>query len=260
MTKLAQPENWPEDHPISIERAKQLIEGPLGTVYNDIALSSAAPILWFSRSSPAKVLHSGTLTAVRTPKRIFGITAAHVLQQYESDYQEGEVCLQLKNEVMDRLRIIDSCPRRDLATFELDEEIIQKLDIQPLTWPPRPPMEGRGLLLAGFPANTKIDTGAMTMDWIPFSSISTARTVTEDQITILVPRNEWVKNSLPPNCELGGVSGGPIIGIFETEAHVAHHSLSGIITEHPDYSGSDFTIERIVGARADAITEFGKIR
>src|SRR5436309_3235191 len=106
----------------------------------------------------------------------------------------------------------------------------------------------------------RIKTEPMSLEWTPFSAITIARTVTGDQITILIPRDEWVKNSLPLNCELGGISGGPIIGIFETEAFVAHHSLSGIIVEHPNYAVSDFSVERIVGARADVVTESGMIR
>jgi hypothetical protein len=61
-------------------------------------------------------------------------------------------------------------------------------------------------------------------------------------------------------CDLGGISGGPIIGIFEAKKHVAYHQLSGIITEHPSYAQNDLSVERITGAVAEVITELGNIR
>jgi hypothetical protein len=204
-------------------------------------------------------LHNGTITVVRTPKKLFGITAGHVVDQWNQDLQNGGVTLQIKDRVIDDLRIVDSSSKRDLATFDLDEQLVKKLGLEPIDWPWRPPVEGGGLLLAGYPGNTRIYE-QMQIEWSPFFAITTARTVTLDQLTILVPPDDNVKNSLPPDFDLGGISGGPIIGIFETESHVAFHRLCGVITEHPNYDHSDFSIERIVGAAAEAITESGKIR
>jgi hypothetical protein len=85
-------------------------------------------------------------------------------------------------------------------------------------------------------------------------------TVTATQISVLISREEWVHNTLPVKANLGGISGGPIIAILETEERIAFHRLSAIITEHPDYVGSDFSTERIVGSVVDVITASGKIR
>jgi hypothetical protein len=56
------------------------------------------------------------------------------------------------------------------------------------------------------------------------------------------------------------VSGGPLISWFESENHITQYRLLGIITQHPDYTNSDFAIERLVATRADAITDIGSIR
>jgi hypothetical protein len=261
MRLATQPREPPDGHPVSLQSAKSLVDGPLGQVYEKVALSCSAPLLWFRPTdNPPRILHNGTITVARTNKKLFGITAAHVVDQYHEDRQKGGVKLLLKDETIDDLNIIHSSPKRDLATFDLDEQLIKYLGLEPIAWPPQPPVEGQGLLLAGYPGNSRVYTQPM-IEWSPFFAIATARTVTPEQITILVPPDDdQVQNSLPLNCDLGGISGGPIIGIFETKNYVAFHRLSGLITEHPNYDKSDFSIERIAGVPADVITEFGIIR
>jgi len=61
------------------------------------------------------------------------------------------------------------------------------------------------------------------------------------------------------NYDFGGISGGPIIGIFETEQGLYVHALAGVIVEHPNYHEDGFSVEQIVGARVDTVTESGKI-
>src|SRR5262245_62097149 len=67
------------------ERAKELINGPLGKVYRGILCQSCAPIYWYQRQgSRAEILNSGTVTFVRTPRRLMAITAAHVVRYYNN--------------------------------------------------------------------------------------------------------------------------------------------------------------------------------
>jgi hypothetical protein len=171
----SRPKDWPEDAPLSFEKAMALVNGPLAKVYKDVALSCAAPILWFHPSDkPRQILHNGTLTVVRTPSRVFGITAAHVLEQYREDAREGEIRLQFGEYPVAGLQIIDSSELRDLSTCEVGEEIIRALKIEPAPWPPQSPTEGRGVLLAGWPAGSrKMDE--YQGEWNPFTAITTAR-------------------------------------------------------------------------------------
>jgi hypothetical protein len=140
----SRPKNWPEGHPISFEKAIALVNGPLGRVYRDIALSCTAPLLWFRPSDePCRILHNGTLTVVKTSSRVFGITTAHVLKQYEKDARDGDVSEQLGQYRIDAVQIIDSSDRRDLVTCEVSEEIIHALKIEPAEWPPELPTHRR---------------------------------------------------------------------------------------------------------------------
>lgn len=255
------------DHPISLEQAVNLMKGDLGVAYREILSKSCCPIFWYRTDiAPTKVEHNGTLTILQTPKKIIGITAAHVIRQFEKDIQINEFRLQLMNEVFDDFMslVIDISDKRDLATIELSQDIVSRLGKTPVDWPPIPPEEGKGIMLSGFP-NIELIEDVREASWGLFTALGVARTVTLDQITWLIEPEHNIPNpkipTPPPLYDLGGISGGPLISWFESEQHVAHYRLSGIITEHPSYKENlDFPpIERLAASRADCISENGVI-
>jgi hypothetical protein len=258
-----------DEHPISIEKAKELLAGDLGDVYRRILADCCVPIYWFNLGTKDfSISHNGTLTIAQTPKVILGITAAHVYRQYEVDRKKGAVRLQLMNEVVDDLdkRVIDVSDKLDLATFALDEALVKRLKRTPLgEWPPRTPQEAKGIMISGFPAVERIESKNFEVNFGLFTALGVARTVTEKQITWLLEREFQLAKARvpapPPEYELGGISGGPLISWFESPNFVTHHCLSGIVVEHPDYKGNKDVppIERLIAVRADAITESGKI-
>jgi hypothetical protein len=259
-----------DDYPISQDQAKKLLSGDLGNVYRDILAGCCIPICWFKFNTNL-IMHNGTVTIVQTPQKILGITAAHVLRQYQNDLKkEGSLRVQLMNEVIDDLpeRIIDVCDNLDIATFTLDEMLVKRLGKTPLgVWSPKPPQEGRGIMIAGFPAVERLELRDSTISFGLFTAIGIARTVTDKQITWYLEREYQVEQrkipTMPPEYNLGGVSGGPLISWFESENFVTHPCLSGIVIEHPDYTHNNAdnfpTIERLIAIRADSITESGKI-
>lgn len=257
------------EHPISLEKAKELLAGDLGKVYRNILKGCCVPIYWFRLDTDDhSIQHNGTVTIVKTPRRVLGITAAHVIRQLSTDSQSFKVRVQLSSEVVDDVlkRVIDVSDKLDLATIDLTEEIIQRLGCTPLgDWPPRPPQEERGIMIAGYPAVERVEEGPYEVSFGLFTAIGIARTVTDTQITWLLEREYFLSIESvklpPPQYELGGISGGPLIGWFESEGHVTHHCLSGIVVEHPDYKANKDmpVIERLIAIRADAIAESGKI-
>jgi len=258
-----------DEHLISLAKAKELLAGDLGDVYRRILADCCVPIYWFNLGDREfSISHNGTLTIVQTPNVILGVTAAHVFRKYEADRHNGSVRLQLMNEVVDDLdkRLIDISDKLDLATFALDEALVRRLQRTPLgVWPPRAPQEGKGIMVAGFPAIARIESKKFEVNFGLFTVIGVARTVTEKQITWLLEREFQLANAKvpppPPEYELGGVSGGPLISWFESANCVSHHCLSGIVVEHPDYkSNKDVPpIERLIAIRADSIAESGRI-
>jgi hypothetical protein len=257
------------EHPISLEKATELAAGDLGDVYRCIIRHSCAPIYWFPLDAKDfAIAHNATFTFVQTPQRLLGVTAAHVLRQYQSDLNGGSFRLQLMNEVADDLceRLIDVSDELDIATFALDERLVRRLGRTPLgLWPPRPPQEGKGIMIGGYPAVERIESKDFTVGFGLFTVLGVARTVTEKQITWLVEREHQLENAKipapPPEYDLGGVSGGPLISWFESEAFVSHCRLSGVVIEHPDYkNNSDMpALERLIAIRADSIAETGRI-
>lgn len=258
-----------DNHPISLDKARALLAGDLGDVYRKILSDCCVPMFWYRLDSKhVEIAHNGTLTIVRTPKKTIGITAAHVVYQFARDNKGGQFRLRLMNEVVADLldRVIDISDKRDMATIDLDDGFVQRLGKIPLNmWPPIPPEEGRGIMISGFPGIERLQPEPHRISWGLFTAIGVARTVSQEQITWLVEPEHQVPNpkipTPPPLYDLGGISGGALISWFESEAHIVHYRLSGIVTEHPDYKANpDFPpIERLIAARADSITENGRI-
>jgi hypothetical protein len=259
----------PAGHPISGAKAKELFGGDLADFYRNILMKCCVPIYWYRRDiDQPEILHNGTVTLVKTPKLLLGITAAHVLREFEKDSGRNSITLQLANETIDDLinNVIDISDKYDLATIAISEELLPRLGkaTTPLGfWPPKPPQEGRGIMIAGYPGVERVQPKELEVNFGLFTALVIARTVTDIQITWLVEPEHQLENAKikppPQNYNLGGVSGGPLISWFESENFVAHFCLSGIVTEHPDYENSDFYIERLVAARADLIRDDGSI-
>jgi len=253
----------PVNHPISIEKAKELLAGNLGDVYRQILFGCCVPIYWFSldKENPT-ILHNGTVTLLETPQRIIGVTASHVLDCYKNDHKEQKVRLQLMNEAVDNLldRLIDNSDRLDIATFDIDERIISNIgkNVSPLkNWPPQPPQEGRGIMLAGYPACDRFEPRKLCANFGLFTALGIARVVSDEQITWAIDQEFLISskrvNPLPPNHDLGGISGGPLISWFETPNYISYYKLSGIISQ------ANRTLENVIARRADFINDDGTI-
>ncbi|WP_341197671.1 hypothetical protein [Hyphomonas chukchiensis] len=192
-----------------------------------------------------------------------GITAAHVVTEFVLAEELAPQTVMLMNAVLPKLNVIDISERLDLATFEIDDAILNAVGkgISPLTnWPPQAPTEGRGILMAGYPALVRLTKGVVQnvgiIEWGLFTVLGTAGRVSDEQISWMIDRERNVKHPTipdpPPNAELGGISGGPVISLLERRG-VHYWGLSGIISQ------ASAQLERIVAKRADLIAADGKI-
>jgi hypothetical protein len=259
----------PEGHPISLEKAKELLSGELARRYRDILRKCCAPIFWYRRCwSKLSIVDSGTVTFVRTPTQLLGLTAAHVLRGYRSDATREYAAVRIfdapVNDLDARIICLPSKGEVDIASFAVDDSLLKATgkEIVPLGWPPYPPQEGRGILLAGYPGQERV-IESDSVNFGLFTAIVIAKTVSEKQITWLI-EPEWQLETAeipapPPGYNLGGASGGPLITLLETDHHVTSYTLGGIIAEHPDYDQGDFSIERVIATRADLVTSSGQI-
>lgn len=251
-----------EGHPISPERARELIAGPMGDTYREILKNCCAPVFWYhnSKTGPLEICDSGTVTFVDTGEMVLGITAAHIVDGVTNALAMCDVTAQIMDAPLERLSVIDIDRKLDLATIALEQSHFDTMGkvISPLMgWPPVVPEEGRGIMLAGYPGADRIVTAPNVVDWGLCTILGIARRVTDEQITWLLEREHGVTDGkipdLPPNHMLGGISGGPLIGWFETPSGFTYPTLCAIISE------ASAQFENVIAKRADFIRADGKI-
>ena len=247
------------------EEARHLIGGELGDVYRSVFKASCAPLGWFPKTNPTNLadMKNGTATLVRTPERMFAVTAAHVVREWQNDRTQGPQITILMDVILDQLDVIDISDQLDLVTFSLDESVIEQLSksVAPLgTWPPQPPNEGCGILLGGYPGINRevrqLQHDTIGLDWGLFVGLVTADRVSLDQISWRVDRSHLVPNDeipdLPKNADLGGISGGPVIALLE-RGGVHYWGLAGIVSQ------ASAELENVIAKRADYICVDGTI-
>jgi len=250
----------PEGHPISPDRAKELMAGDLGDQYREILAGPCLPIYWHpTGGNPTSVIDNGTVTVVKPCDTVFGITAAHVVRDYEMRVDSECITLRLWDQVMPRLEVIDVSEKYDLATFAIEPHVLNRIaekrnfPLVPLGhWPPKSPQEGRGIMFGGYPGAARCGHDDGTVEWGFFPCIGVARRGLEDQITWLIEPDWGLEGSEVPS-RFGGISGGPVIGWFESPSYISHFALSGIISEAHDEFGN------VVAITADRINDDGTI-
>lgn len=234
--------------------------GDLAQVYREILRDAVAPIYWFSEGT-STVAANGTMTFARAGDHVFGVTALHVLSGYLEAV--GSHCYLWDQPF--KFEVIDRSDELDLVTVRLPHHLLAQLGkvIQPVTlggWQ-EPVEEGRGVLLCGYPGSERYEsrtTGEHAVNWGLFTAIGVARRVTPSQITWKPDIDYHVPQMgiplLPPNQNLGGISGGPLIGLFEKAGgHLSYQRLSGIIVQ------ADAGLELVVARRTDSIRPDGSI-
>lgn len=253
----------PADHPIDEKRARELLSGDYGDACRQFIHGCCCPLYsWRSDTLEREIVSNGTVTFVKTPQRLLGVTAAHVIRGYETAVANGAVRLQLGDAVIDDLtqRLIQVSDTLDLATFALDQSIMNRIGraAAPISlWPPIRPREGYGIMLGGYPGQERNLFKPMNVMFGFFTALGVARTVSADQITWLVEREFEVHceniPSMPIHYDLGGVSGGPMITAVENPTNFLTFRLGGIISEaHPEF-------EYVIAKCGDLIQLDGRI-
>ena len=91
--------DWrPSDgHPVDEAKARAMVK-LLGRPSREFLGSCCLPLYWWATNQPDEpVLSNGTVTLIKTPSRVIGLTADHVIGGALEAFEGGHVVMQLAN-------------------------------------------------------------------------------------------------------------------------------------------------------------------
>jgi hypothetical protein len=232
----------------------------VGDNYREIIMGCCRPIYWFRLDGDPMIVDSGTINFIQTPSNLIGVTAAHVFNGYIYAKSKHQIRAQISNFIVEDLesRLIAIDHKLDVATFDLSGIDLAEVGsgVSPLqSWPPQPPDEGFGIMIGGYPGKDRIHESHLDISWGLFTALGVARVVSNDQITWIAPRGAYVIGEQPPpNQDLGGISGGPLIAVFESPGGLLSFRLAGVISE------AQATLEYVIARRLDGLRPNGTLQ
>ena len=242
--------------------AKNLLAGPYGDQLLRLATNHMTFIAFGTPTSKPVDLRKASCFFVKSSEKTFGVTAKHVMQALKSAQESDRSTIrQIGNTIVDLAgRQIAEGIRVDIATFEMSESEIERLEKTPITlWPPDPPNnDDKGVLISGYPAKSLSPMSEREAVFGIYTASAVAQRITDWQITIQVEWNHVQGRpelgGLPPrNFDTGGMSGGPVLSIRDRRGFQSF-PLAGVISE------GRIETDTFIAERADAILANGLIR
>jgi hypothetical protein len=194
----------------------------------------------FSRDS---IKHSATMTLVRLPELLIGVTCHHVFDKYRKlNAEDPSTIFQIGRVPFDPIQhLIDEDIKRDLVTFDLTSFASEAKDlgrsnfIEPHHWPPRRVLEGDVVCLAGFPGIWRDEVKANELRFHWYSNGATfVKSANEENFVVglnvadpLVTVNKGKALG-----SFGGLSGGP--AFYWRNGLILHAELVGFISDYKE--------------------------
>jgi hypothetical protein len=232
----------------------------------------ARPLIWHDvRESWPKRLSGGTCFILRFGARLVGVTAEHVIKEFEKAQMPGTkiVCL-LRTVPFDLTgAIIDRDATLDIATFSVTENQLTAseavaIDCR-LEWPPPEVDKGAALSLAGFPEQLKSGSPYSSVEFKAYVNMPFVEDASEHDIIVTYEPQRDIRIRAAPQfpdlgANLSGCSGGPVL--MHVERNGCHQCFPvGIILigagERPEGAMTEFDIIRI--RRINIIRQDGTI-
>ncbi len=240
--------------------AREFVSGDGG---RQLLRTVASHVTWLAWVTPGtggtRLVRNGSCFVVRTPGSLFAVTAKHVVEGFvEARRTSNRIAAFIGNLELDlAARVIDAGRSVDIATVRLDESELPAIGKPPISvWPPVSPVEGQGILVAGYPGGETIATDRENYSFGLYHGIGAARRVSDRQITCLIDPSRMVDTlglGLPPaNYETGGLSGGPVLTLLRAIDPIVW-ALGGVISE------GNSNLELITAERADVIQADGRV-
>ena len=209
-----------------------------------------------------RIWQGGSAFLIRTPARILGVTARHVVEGYinlkrssrKIEAQLGGLRFDLEE------RVISQGKKVDIATFCIEESDLRTVGYFPLegAWPPTAPQPSGLVVFAGWPGHERVITPRLAAGgmWTGFGNAG----LSSHQITIVIDHSQGLLSPIPgvptppPNFDVGGISGGPVMAIsLEFTGMSVDWKLSGVLHEgRPEY-------DQVMAELADIIQDDGRV-
>jgi len=214
-------------HHISIEDAKKLVAGPLGSEMAKFPLRFAKPTFFgdIPRNNTSAKINNGTVSLINFGDGPLAITCFHVLTPYKDKIGKGEKCLfQIGACRLDPLKqLISESEELDIAVIRLTEkqaneitndDMIGSSFFQPTSWPPQPILKDEYVIFGGFPGKWRTQLATAALEFGTYSSGgSRVVTIGDTYFITQFERECWIQTLGAKDAinltEIGGLSGGP---------------------------------------------------
>ncbi len=234
---------------LTMEEAIAIMKGGLGKAELEIVSSFCAPLYWVYLDENRQILtKNGSAYFLNAGKGPFGVTAFHVIKQWQEDRKNGCGPLRLAGEGRSvefhfEDRAIAFHEGLDIATFHVTEEEVRNIGKTVLTgfqktWPPLPPPQNCGIYYAGYPQN---GTKQISIQMVQFGVVrgsGVATAINDRDVVCQFEREFWlpdpVRGAPPENYDFGGISGGLMLTVVQ--GSIRSWMLSGTIYEGPSTS------------------------
>lgn len=133
--------------------------------YEQQAKAQCAPLFWTDLEGNP---HNGSMTFLRTPERLVGITNKHVAEAISHLTHDSGVIVQLGAAQFDPHRLIDCHPDLDLASYDISDVLLSTAGHAAGTvihWPIALPSETDVLVVGGWPAEFRQSKEGGTVDF-----------------------------------------------------------------------------------------------
>jgi hypothetical protein len=244
---------------LTMDEKRRFLQGDSGKVLIQAIANSVAVLSWWGAAGHGRH-YNGSMFFVNTGKALFGVTAKHVYEEYESCAVQYPVTCQIDNLPFNPIsRFISRGVDCDVVTLRITQAELDELKRLTIPWPPVIPDKNQIVLYAGFPGIEKKFPKERHVDYGIYTCWTGVHSVNERDFNLVRdPDHEEIdtlQKGLPPRYyEMGGMSGGPVAILLEKpETGIMFWRLAGIIYEsHPGF-------EIMKAVRADCINDDGQI-
>lgn len=249
---------------MNLEEATTLLQGDFGKVLFHNARNYAIPLAWgIEERGEWKILSNGTAFMLDCGQGPFLVTAAHVYEGY-LEAREQHTALQCQLGMLEfRLeeRLICTLGHRvlDIATFRIEPDEIAALEKQicvgPAPWPPRNAAEQDAVFFGGFPGVERRQTADDTINQGFYVALTPVSSSSQRHFGCAFERENWIDtlgHGIPAeDYDLGGVSGGPVLILNESESGIFSWHIIGVVYNATNALGEIVLAHHVSSIRAD---------